>query len=369
MQSLPPLSSNPSGHDHNYCVHEGVAPHGALLVKSGTDFRELSVVTVELPDATSNGGAGTGSSSGGGQQHSGQERAGAQQQQQQQQQQRRERDVGNRRRPLRMAVRRVEVVASMPEDPETAAAVVEYAALMGNRMDTVIGATAVDLDGRFTTVGGRRGRRSLRQLFRSRLPQLRPAARRGRSVCALRLCHCAVWRPRPCSGAAPSYTSPRPPQTAPPCLPLPGRCGGGRATLQISLRTCCGARAAPRSRCSTAAHSGGEGAQPAAGLAGVAACLARGRAGCGLGVLASGRSLSGARAGALWPHHTWQLRSAAVGVRAPSLAGGRHPPPPACRRRARSRRAPLPAAPTPSTQRGRSSCETYSTSCPCSTRP
>jgi hypothetical protein len=111
-------------------VHEAVPPHGTLLVKSGTDFRELSVVTFELPDGPRGGGGGgdAPSSIGGG--------------------------GAAARRPPRMAARRVEVTGALPQDGETAAVVAEYAALMGSRMDTVIGATAVDLDGRFTTVGG-----------------------------------------------------------------------------------------------------------------------------------------------------------------------------------------------------------------------
>ena len=36
------------GHDHHY-VSAFVEPHNNLLVKSGTDFRDLSVVRVELP--------------------------------------------------------------------------------------------------------------------------------------------------------------------------------------------------------------------------------------------------------------------------------------------------------------------------------
>ncbi|KAI8471753.1 MAG: Metallo-dependent phosphatase-like protein [Monoraphidium minutum] len=128
------------GHDHFYSVR-ATQPHGTLLVKSGTDFREYSVITLTLPADSATAGAGGGAADGaaagapappGG--------AGRQQE-----------GAAARPRPA-VAVERVAVDASVPEDPEVAAVVAEYSALMGSRMDTKIGLSAVDLDGRFETV-------------------------------------------------------------------------------------------------------------------------------------------------------------------------------------------------------------------------
>jgi len=52
----------------------------------------------------------------------------------------------------RLSCERVVITADLVEDPEVAAIVKKYAALMGSRLDVVIGTTAVDLDGRFSTV-------------------------------------------------------------------------------------------------------------------------------------------------------------------------------------------------------------------------
>jgi hypothetical protein len=163
-----PHHPNPSGHDHFYS-QRAVEPHGTLVVKSGTDFRELSVITVELPAAASEGSEAIQSSKseasggGGGDEEEGLEAEadelpppplftavpGAE-------------DIGEaraRKRPRqsrprpRLSAERVAVAsAGLPEDPEVAAIGKEYSALMGSRMDTVIGASAVDLDGRFGTV-------------------------------------------------------------------------------------------------------------------------------------------------------------------------------------------------------------------------
>ncbi|PNW85315.1 hypothetical protein CHLRE_03g180600v5 [Chlamydomonas reinhardtii] len=94
------------GHDHHY-VSAFVEPHNNLLVKSGTDFRDLSVVRVELP-----GG-----------------------------------DAAPKLTP-----ERISIVSAVPEDPATKAIVDEYMKLMGEKMDEVVVETLEPLDGRFQTV-------------------------------------------------------------------------------------------------------------------------------------------------------------------------------------------------------------------------
>lgn len=44
----PPPQLVLGGHDHHYEVSE-VAPHGTHVFKSGTDFREFSVIRLQLP--------------------------------------------------------------------------------------------------------------------------------------------------------------------------------------------------------------------------------------------------------------------------------------------------------------------------------
>ncbi|KAG2448377.1 hypothetical protein HYH02_006959 [Chlamydomonas schloesseri] len=94
------------GHDHHY-VSACVEPHNNLLVKSGTDFRDLSVVRVELP-----GGGGA----------------------------------------PKLTPERIPIVSAVPEDPATKAIVDEYMKLMGEKMDEVVVETLEPLDGRFQTV-------------------------------------------------------------------------------------------------------------------------------------------------------------------------------------------------------------------------
>ncbi|KAG2442606.1 hypothetical protein HXX76_002691 [Chlamydomonas incerta] len=94
------------GHDHHY-VSDFIEPHSNLLVKSGTDFRDLSVVRVELPG----GGAAP-----------------------------------------KLTPERISIVSAVPEDPTTKAIVDEYMKLMGEKMDEVVVETLEPLDGRFQTV-------------------------------------------------------------------------------------------------------------------------------------------------------------------------------------------------------------------------
>ena len=100
------------GHDHHYEVRK-VEPHGVLMVKSGTEFRWVTRVSVELPAA---GGAAATTS-----------------------------------RP-EVSFDTLEVTSSLPEDEGVAALVDQSKALLGEMMDQQLGVSLVELDGRFASV-------------------------------------------------------------------------------------------------------------------------------------------------------------------------------------------------------------------------
>ncbi|KAG2442607.1 hypothetical protein HXX76_002692 [Chlamydomonas incerta] len=95
------------GHDHHY-VSDFIEPHSNLMVKSGTDFRDMSLIEVEFPN-------------------------------------------GSTSDPI-MAVERLVIDGSVPEDPATKEIVDEYMKLMGEKMEEVVVETLEPLDGRFQTV-------------------------------------------------------------------------------------------------------------------------------------------------------------------------------------------------------------------------
>ncbi|GIL42857.1 hypothetical protein Vafri_709 [Volvox africanus] len=97
------------GHDHHY-VSGFIEPHFNLMVKSGTDFRDLSLIEVEFPSDSLD---------------------------------------------PKMSVERIVIDSSVPEDLATKAIVDEYMKLMGEKMDEDIGETLEPLDGRFQTVRNR----------------------------------------------------------------------------------------------------------------------------------------------------------------------------------------------------------------------
>ncbi|GLC44357.1 hypothetical protein PLESTB_000478100 [Pleodorina starrii] len=97
------------GHDHHY-VSEFIEPHNNLLVKSGTDFRDLSVVEVEFAEGSTD---------------------------------------------PRMSVERISIDSSIPEDPAMKQIVDENLEKMGKKMAAEIGETLEPLDGRFQTVRNR----------------------------------------------------------------------------------------------------------------------------------------------------------------------------------------------------------------------
>ncbi|PNH05871.1 5'-nucleotidase [Tetrabaena socialis] len=98
------------GHDHHY-VSAFVEPHNNLMVKSGTDFRDLSIIEVEFA-------------------------------------------AGSSTEP-KLSVERIIIDSSVPEDPATKDIVNEYMKIMGDKMDEDIGETLEPLDGRFQTVRNR----------------------------------------------------------------------------------------------------------------------------------------------------------------------------------------------------------------------
>eukprot|EP01062_Namystynia_karyoxenos_P018931 TRINITY_DN17074_c0_g1_i1.p1 TRINITY_DN17074_c0_g1~~TRINITY_DN17074_c0_g1_i1.p1 ORF type:complete len:634 (+),score=185.96 TRINITY_DN17074_c0_g1_i1:84-1904(+) len=94
------------GHDHHYDVRQ-VGRHGTWVLKSGTDFRELTQLQLEFGDGP---------------------------------------------RPRVTNVHRVAITADMREDPECAALVQEYRLLVGEKMDQVLGETLTPLEVRFPMI-------------------------------------------------------------------------------------------------------------------------------------------------------------------------------------------------------------------------
>eukprot|EP00959_Pyramimonas_sp_CCMP1952_P000670 13081-Pyramimonas_sp.AAC.1 len=94
------------GHDHDYALQR-VGPSGTLVLKSGSDFRELSLISVTF------GADGV--------------------------------------RPTFYA-ERIEIVKSITPDPEIDALVHSYEEQMGSEMEKVLGKTCVELDGRFAKI-------------------------------------------------------------------------------------------------------------------------------------------------------------------------------------------------------------------------
>lgn len=93
------------GHDHEYGLKE---VNGRYVLKSGTDFRNLSKVLLEWP--TSGPGE------------------------------------------VKITVERVDLDSSYPEDDETKEIVTNYLNIVGSKLDEVLGNISVPLDGRFTAV-------------------------------------------------------------------------------------------------------------------------------------------------------------------------------------------------------------------------
>ncbi|PSC76623.1 Trifunctional nucleotide phosphoesterase [Micractinium conductrix] len=116
--AVPEIQLLLSGHDHHYEITES-APHGTLVFKSGTDFRELSLLHINVPASLAE-------------------------------------------RP-RVEWERINVTSAVPEDPEVAAIVQGYLDLMGTKMDEPMGWSHTPLDARFDVV--RRQESNLGSLF------------------------------------------------------------------------------------------------------------------------------------------------------------------------------------------------------------
>ncbi len=99
------------GHDHDYVVKPH-GPAGVWVIKSGTDFRQLTEVRVELPDGP----------------------------------------PPYARADIRVRCVRHDTVAALPDDPEMAAIVDEFMAAREKQLAVPLGDVTVELDARFATV-------------------------------------------------------------------------------------------------------------------------------------------------------------------------------------------------------------------------
>nr|XP_058967824.1 5'-nucleotidase-like isoform X1 [Pocillopora verrucosa] len=104
------------GHDHDYFTEK---INGVNVIKSGTDFREFSIITVTFFDNNHNKCNNSSSS-------------------------------GNNS--FSIDVERVEVTSDIPEDTEVKSTVDKYVGEMNNLMEEVIGEVQVELDGRFSSM-------------------------------------------------------------------------------------------------------------------------------------------------------------------------------------------------------------------------
>lgn len=121
QREVPELDLILGGHDHDYGVYEGAAAGATAslapkLVKSGTDFRELSCVTLSVAGGGSGGGFASVAVTG---------------------------------------VTRVEVPKDGPADEATASCVAGFEAMVGRQMEAKSGETEVALDARFATIRSR----------------------------------------------------------------------------------------------------------------------------------------------------------------------------------------------------------------------
>ncbi len=138
------------GHDHDYVVTPAAGPYGTAIVKSGTDFREFSVIRLEVPAVGSSSGSGSGTSSNGSSRTSSANAAPPT-------------SNGSSKtststpvhlppRPRLLSCERVEISSALPEHPGVAAIVADYQELMDTHMDQPLGRSFVDLDTRFDRV-------------------------------------------------------------------------------------------------------------------------------------------------------------------------------------------------------------------------
>ena len=107
--AVPEISLILGGHDHDYYTAE-THPHGTLIVKSGTDFRDFSLLKLTKMDMEPR---------------------------------------------FSISCKRVSITSDIPEAKDVAAIVSNYQALMGSHMDRPMGVSFVDLDARFDSVRSR----------------------------------------------------------------------------------------------------------------------------------------------------------------------------------------------------------------------
>jgi len=120
-EMVPEIQLVLGGHDHDYEVQQ-VPPHGTMVFKSGTDFREGTLLTCTFPLYHPHP-------------HSASIHT-------------------TNIMPPRPTIEweKLEVTSDMPEDEATAKLVESYQKVMGSKMDEPLGISFVDLDARFETV-------------------------------------------------------------------------------------------------------------------------------------------------------------------------------------------------------------------------
>jgi len=103
-ENVPEIDLILGGHDHDFGIKE---VNGKMIIKSGTDFRNYAVVTLEFS--------------------------------------------GNNNS-VNVDVQEASVDSGIPEDEEVKSIVEQFNKLVGEKMDVVLGQIAVDLDGRFAII-------------------------------------------------------------------------------------------------------------------------------------------------------------------------------------------------------------------------
>lgn len=149
---VPEIQMVLGGHDHEYVVTQSI-PFGTMIIKSGTDFREFSVIKVELPPASSTSTGSNNKTSTASTAHSTVSTTSSRSA---------ESKIELRQGSVQKVVprphvtwQRIEVTSDVPEDPEVAVIVEKYQKIMGTRMDEPLGRSFIDLNTRFDHVRSR----------------------------------------------------------------------------------------------------------------------------------------------------------------------------------------------------------------------
>ncbi|WIA18701.1 hypothetical protein OEZ85_003402 [Tetradesmus obliquus] len=131
VQSVPEIDAVLGGHDHHVQI-ELVQPHGNLLCKSGTDFKNVTAIEVTMPEAAAADGDSTTANGSSSQPANGAAAAAA-------------------GRPS-FSWQEHAMTSDVPEDPDIKQVVEDFASSTTAGLDGELGHTLTDLDGRFATV-------------------------------------------------------------------------------------------------------------------------------------------------------------------------------------------------------------------------